>query len=64
MRVSCNVNISTMAFKDLKKGIRWFCKTELNRNKNQYKPYPEEKVLALNSREKKKFNNRTFFKGT
>ena len=48
VRVSCNVNISMMAYKDLKKEIRWFCKTELGRSKKQEKQAPENKVLALN----------------
>ena len=35
VRVSCNFNISKMAFKDLNKDIRWFWKTELNRHKTK-----------------------------
>ena len=50
VRVSCNINISKMASKDLKKYICWFSKTELNGIKKQGKPDPEEKVLALNTR--------------
>ena len=48
-----NVNISKMEFKDPKKYICWSCKTELNGNKQKEKTDPEEKVLALNPREKK-----------
>ena len=34
LRVSCNVNIAKVQFKDKKKKIRWFWKIELNgRNK-------------------------------
>ena len=52
-----------MNFKYLKKEIRWFWKTELNRRKTQEKEESEEKVLALKAREKK-WRNRTskFFK--
>ena len=42
-----------MGLKDLKKEIRWFWNTELNRRKTQVKEEPEEKVLALNSGENK-----------
>ena len=48
-----NVDIYKMEFKDLKKEIRWFWNTELNRRKTQVKEEPEEKVLALNSGENK-----------
>ena len=53
MRVSCNVNISKISFKDLNKYIRWFWKKELSGNKTQEKIEPEDKVLALNARENK-----------
>ena len=33
-----------MEFKDPKKDILWFCKTELNKKNKQDKPEPEEKV--------------------
>ena len=46
-----------MAFQDLKKEICWFWKTDLNRNKTQEKIEPEDKVVALNSRENKCNNN-------
>ena len=46
--VSCNINISKMEFKDLKKDIHWFWKTELNGNKTQGETEPEDKVLTLN----------------
>ena len=64
VRVSCNFNISNMEFKYLKKDICWFWKTQLNGNKKQEKPGPEEKVLELNSREKKQYKNGKFFKET
>ena len=53
-----------MKFKDMKKRIRWFWNTELNGNKTQQKIGPEEKVLALNTGEKK-WNNKNgmLFKG-
>ena len=38
-----------MEFKDLKKEIRWFWKTELNGRKKTGKNEPVEKVLALNA---------------
>ena len=36
-----------MAFKDLKKDIRWFLKTDLNGNKTQEKTEPKDRVLAF-----------------
>ena len=44
VRVSCNVNFSNVQFKDMKKEIFWFWKTELSRrntkkNKNQKKRF-------------------------
>ena len=48
--VSCNVNIANVQFKDLKKEIRWFWKTELNVRNKKEKEEPEDKVLVLNSR--------------
>ena len=62
-RVSCNANIPKMSFKDLKKEIHWFWKTELNWNKKQEKPDQEEKVLALNSGEDKQYKNDNLYKG-
>ena len=53
-----------MTFKDPKKEVRWFWKTEFNGNKPQEKIESEEKVLELNAREKKwNNNNYKFFKG-
>ena len=57
MRVYCNVNISKMAFKYLKKEVSWFYNTKLNRYTKKEKNEPEEKILALNAREKKQNNN-------
>ena len=42
-----------MAFKDLKKDIHWFLKTDLNGNKTQEKTEPKDKVLALKYRAKR-----------
>ena len=53
IRVSYNVNISNMAFKDVKKDIHWFWKTDLNGSKKKEKPDQKEKVIALNSGENK-----------
>ena len=53
-----------MKFKDLKKEIRWFWKTELNRRKTQEKEESEDKVLALKAVENKWRNkNSKLFKG-
>ena len=52
-----------MALNNLKKYICRLWKTELNENKRQEKPETEEKVIALNSVEKKQYNNSKFFKG-
>ena len=46
---------------DLKKEIRWFWKTQLDRSKKQEKD-PEEKVPELNSGERKQ-NRTKIFKG-
>ena len=53
VRVSCNVNISNMEFKDLKKEICRLWKTKLNGTKTQEKEEPEEKVVVLNAIENK-----------
>ena len=51
-----------MQSKDLKKERRQFCKTDLN-VRNTKEREPEEKVIALNSGEKKwRNNNNKFFK--
>ena len=42
-----------MAYKDIKKEICWFWKTELVVNRKQDKQEPEGKFLALNSVENK-----------
>ena len=52
-----------MAWKDLKKDIRWLWKTELGENNSLDKPYQEEKVLALNARKINHHKGR-LFKGT
>ena len=46
-----------MEFKDLKKGICWFWKIDLNRRKTQEESESEDKVVALNAGEKKWKNN-------
>ena len=48
VRISWNVNISKMAYKDHNKEICWFWKTELGGIKKQEKQDPEKKVIALN----------------
>ena len=64
VRVSYNVNIAKVEFKDLKIEIRWFCKTDLNRRKTQEKEESEDKVLALKAVENKWRNkNSKLFKG-
>ena len=40
MRVSCNVIISKMEFKDQKKEMCWFWKTEMNRKNTKEKEKP------------------------
>ena len=50
-----------MDFKGLKKYIRWFCKTGLNRRKTQEKDKLEEKYLALNAEETKYKNKSSKF---
>ena len=52
-RVSWDVSIGKMGFKELKKEIHWFWKKGLNRRKTQEKSESEEKVIALNAVEKK-----------
>ena len=53
-----------MHFKDLRKEIRSFWKTELNGRNIKIKEEPEDNILALNYGEKKWRNkNRFFFKG-
>ena len=42
-----------MEFKYAKKEIRWFWNTDLNGRKTQEKAESEEKILELNSEEKK-----------
>ena len=37
VRVSCNLNISNMDYKDIKKEIHWFWNTELDGGKKQDK---------------------------
>ena len=53
-----------MEFKDLKKQICWFWKTDPNGRNKKEKEEPVDKVLSLNAREKKgRNNNIKFFKG-
>ena len=53
VRVSCNVNIANMEFKDLKKEKCGFQKTDLNGTKTQEKEEPEEKFVVSNAIENK-----------
>ena len=61
VHIYCTVNISKMAYKDLKKWIRWLWKKELDRSKKQEKEL-EYNVLKINTGETKNSNNK-FFKG-
>ena len=61
VRVYCNVNISKMAFKYLKKEKCCLWKTELNGIKTQEEHEPEEKIPALNSGENEYNKNDKFF---
>ena len=44
VRVSFNVNITNMGFKDLNKDICWFWKTDLNGRNTKEKEEPEDDV--------------------
>ena len=63
MRVSCNVNIQKIEYKDLKKEICWLWKTGLYRRKKQEKQDPEDKFLEINYREREQ-NKSKFYKVT
>ena len=60
VRVSSNVNTSTMAYKDLKIEMNWFWKTELGKNMKQEKQDPEDKVISLNTVERKQKQGQVF----
>ena len=49
-RLSCYLSIAKMNFKDSKKEICWFWKTDLNGRNKKEKEKPEDKVLALIAR--------------
>ena len=53
-----------MEYKGYKKEVHWFCRIELNRRKTQGEAEPAEKILELNTAEKKSNNNNgKFLKG-